>query len=514
MRILIADDERLVRYSLKSMLEEIKIPLERIYVAGNGEEMIEQVERASPDIAFVDIKMPKLNGLEAIKAARKLAPGTKWIILTSYPLFDYAKQAIGLGASGYLLKPVSPEELEKTIREVLQENKKDNIILNEKFESKINALFHNTISLQQGNLDFILSAHFSGTLIVFDSYLEERSRLERQVAFCSIIRNNIPDLLTNEVRIALLILPSGDLATIGAWAFPGEGREERGGKQVIERYFNLVRRFSERHTTDNLRITLLKTAECSSYDMLYEQLRRLIELSGLRSVLETGKIITLDELVRENEKQGLPALSICLNGLADAYRERNYLAFLKAIEALDKTLSNSAPAAVSVQKAMMRFLKYSLDYQSDVIPDDRLLDEHPLIEKLNCLGDKLLAAKQKTGVSPADIVNQVTAFVENNYMHDIGLAQIAYSFNITPNYLSSLFHKKIGATFVRFLTGIRLSKAKELLLVPNARVSQVARQVGYHGTRHFSRLFKHHFECYPSDYHKKKSRPNFRRSNL
>ncbi len=99
-------------------------------------------------------------------------------------------------------------------------------------------------------------------------------------------------------------------------------------------------------------------------------------------------------------------------------------------------------------------------------------------------------------------------------MHDIGLAQIAYSFNITPNYLSSLFHKKIGATFVRFLTGIRLSKAKELLLVPNARVSQVARQVGYHGTRHFSRLFKHHFECYPSDYHKKKSRPNFRRSNL
>ena len=120
MKILIADDEKLIRYSLKSMIEDMKLALEIIGEAGNGQEMIDLVKKRNPDIAFVDIKMPGLSGLEAIKIARDISPHTKWIILTSYSEFDYAKEAISLGAAGYLLKPVSPEELSATINEIIQ----------------------------------------------------------------------------------------------------------------------------------------------------------------------------------------------------------------------------------------------------------------------------------------------------------------------------------------------------------------------------------------------------------
>ena len=83
--------------------------------ATTGEQMVNLVRQDLPDVAFVDIRMPGLNGLEAIKAAKTLSPLTKWFILTGFPEFDYAHEAIRLGVSGYLLKPISPAELKKIL---------------------------------------------------------------------------------------------------------------------------------------------------------------------------------------------------------------------------------------------------------------------------------------------------------------------------------------------------------------------------------------------------------------
>ncbi|MOA39027.1 HTH-type transcriptional activator Btr [compost metagenome] len=76
--------------------------------------------------------------------------------------------------------------------------------------------------------------------------------------------------------------------------------------------------------------------------------------------------------------------------------------------------------------------------------------------------------------------------------------------DVTPNYLSSLFHKKMGETFTKYLTHIRMVKAKELLLRnPGLKVQEVAEQVGYYSTRHFTKLFLDHFDCYPSEMHQR-----------
>jgi two-component system, response regulator YesN len=110
-KLIVADDERPARFLLRSMLEELGIEGGAIHEAANGAELVEAASRLLPDCAFVDIKMPVLDGLAAIERSAPSSPGTKWVVATSYGEFDYALKALRLGVTEYLLKPIRPEEL-------------------------------------------------------------------------------------------------------------------------------------------------------------------------------------------------------------------------------------------------------------------------------------------------------------------------------------------------------------------------------------------------------------------
>src|SRR5258708_34117955 len=118
MRVLIADDESFGRANLRSTLQGLDIPIDIIGEALNGEELVELVRQSLPDVVFVDIRMPKVNGLEAIRLAKNDSPDTKWFILTGFSEFDYAKEPIRLGTGDYLLKPISPDELKNFMQQV------------------------------------------------------------------------------------------------------------------------------------------------------------------------------------------------------------------------------------------------------------------------------------------------------------------------------------------------------------------------------------------------------------
>lgn len=122
MNILIADDEKKVRLTLISMLQEMNMYFEKIMEAENGEKLIKALDDFKPDIAFVDIKMPKLNGLEAIRRAKEISPSTKWIILSGFQEFDFAQQAIEFGVSRYLLKPINCKILAETMNALVNES--------------------------------------------------------------------------------------------------------------------------------------------------------------------------------------------------------------------------------------------------------------------------------------------------------------------------------------------------------------------------------------------------------
>lgn len=122
-KVLIADDEPKIRQGLKNTLEMFELPISVCAEARNGLEALEKSKEQRPDILLVDICMPKLSGIKFLEELRKLKLDCKIIIISGFNEFTYARQAITLGVSNYLLKPIADEELRGALEEILEELK-------------------------------------------------------------------------------------------------------------------------------------------------------------------------------------------------------------------------------------------------------------------------------------------------------------------------------------------------------------------------------------------------------
>ncbi|UCB43652.1 MAG: response regulator transcription factor [Dehalococcoidales bacterium] len=116
-RILLADDHAIVREGTRRVLEA-ESDMEVVAEAGDGEEAVEQVIRLKPDVAIMDIAMPKLNGIEATRRLKEAVPSTAVLVLTVYDNDRYVFSLLEAGAAGYLLKNVRGSELVEAIRSV------------------------------------------------------------------------------------------------------------------------------------------------------------------------------------------------------------------------------------------------------------------------------------------------------------------------------------------------------------------------------------------------------------
>jgi NarL family two-component system response regulator LiaR len=116
-QVLIVDDHAMVRKGLKALLNQYE-GIRVVGEAANGLKAIELVERLKPDVVLLDLAMPVMDGLEAIKRIMAIRPNQCIIVLTSYPGDDKLFPAIKAGALGYLVKEAQPEELVQSIRNV------------------------------------------------------------------------------------------------------------------------------------------------------------------------------------------------------------------------------------------------------------------------------------------------------------------------------------------------------------------------------------------------------------
>ena len=142
-KILIADDEGIVTDSLQYIIEKNFCSECQVAIAKNGRQAIEIAESFQPDMALLDIQMPGINGLKAMEEIRAQNPRVKTLILTAYDNFDYAKEALRLGAVDYLMKPINKkvivERLTGMMHTIDQERQKrrDDLLVKEKIEAVI-----------------------------------------------------------------------------------------------------------------------------------------------------------------------------------------------------------------------------------------------------------------------------------------------------------------------------------------------------------------------------------------
>ena len=118
--IILADDEQQILYGMKKGIEWEKLGFRVAGVAQNGKEALELMEEVHPDLVISDIKMPFMDGLELSDILKKKMPKIQIIILSGYGEFDYAKEAIKIGVTDYLTKPVTGEQLLEALNKVKQ----------------------------------------------------------------------------------------------------------------------------------------------------------------------------------------------------------------------------------------------------------------------------------------------------------------------------------------------------------------------------------------------------------
>ncbi|GGH38375.1 response regulator transcription factor [Paenibacillus segetis] len=499
LRVIIADDERLIRLTLRSMIEDSSFNIQIVAEAKDGTELLQYIEEHHPDLVFVDIRMPGLSGLEAMEQGKGLSPHTQWVVLTGFSDFNYARHALRLQAFDYLLKPVSPEELEATLSKVLLALETKVNQLSNHFETAVNSLFHRTRSIEEiGTKYHLQDYHFLITLFDIDSYLPEQEQTKLRFEWI----HKLKEAYRTQVQFAMLenaisfvTLPNGDLAQVIGWRKSAEKR----AKLQIPHIQQILTQEIQQFQTDSCIVTGFQCDHEMDLFDLEEGIIKLAEFLPLRRLLPSGRLWMENEAASFAARPNYVVISEQVDKLSKLAHLQDYFQYaneLTQLVPMIQTLNQHDPYAI---RNLREFLCITLGCELDA---SQQVDQW--ITSLQRVQESRLAEKSQTELSQSDLIQRVVNYVNTNYMNDIGIGQIAHDIDVTPNYLSSLFHKKTGQKFMKYLTHIRMMKAKELFLTkPGLKVQQVAEQVGYYSTRHFTKLFQEQFDCYPSEIHQK-----------
>ena len=491
MKVIVADDEQLVRFSLGSMIAELDLPISIVAYATSGTELTQQLSLHRPDLAIVDIRMPGMSGLDAMAEALREFPDVGWIVLTGYSEFAYAKRAIELGASDYLTKPVAPEELGRVLTSLIDSRMQLYQSRSSEYEFRLSAVL--THSAPVSAILKEREYRHAGQLIHVDSSREpdvvQAFRLELSDTLRARLRQ-----FSGRTRRAGVVAPNrGDIAVVLSWETADDDAEA-----IARHTLGVAAKLSLSRSTADCALTLVSTSTADSLDRWIEDLSICRRDAIGRALLGTACIHDAEQLHRavSSLPPALLRLSVILIALGDAYAERDTLAYFKHIEELEHLMKSAGSALASVDLApAIEFLSVVTGYSADNTGTGRdRIEVQTLRARLET------DVPERRDFRSGELVQQIVAYVQTNYMGNLSVADLAGHFGVTPNYLSTLFRRSHGEAFVKFLTRVRMERAAELLLDRTLQIQQIARLVGYADPRHFTRIFRGHFGHAPAEH--------------
>lgn len=476
MIILIADDNKLVRLSIKSMLCDIFKEDCIIIEAKNGKALVEKCSEQRPDLAFVDIDMPYLDGLTGISQCKNFAPDTQFVILTGHSDFAYAQKSISLGVVDYALKPLEMDYLKSLIDKLQKKRSRSLTAQNSDFQAYVSNLFQ---LLDEGIPADDCKVEFSGFYLGFlflikthphcDSFANVYHRLYQMLSHYG------TQLLEKKIHFAV------SSSNISAIRFIIHSEHNISINSVKQELIKIIKSIS----VESVGISAVYV--CSS------------DLNDLHNELFADEshcyapIVLPDQVIEKNHKQNVDE---CTGE------------FLKDLLHFINTFPQQNPMQMRKFRDAMK-QKFG---QCDLTVDYSVLSAN--LSKLTgshfsiCSFQTFLKALnhletfcQDDSTKNTDKIEQIIDYIYQNYMNDIGINQLAEKFELTPNYLSTLFHEKTDKKFMDFLTQVRIDQAKHLLQKnPSALIKDIALMVGYVSARHFSTVFKKTTGVLPAEF--------------
>lgn len=460
MRILIADDEPMVRLGIVSMITEKYPGRHEIIEAGNGLELVRLADR-KPHLAFVDIRMPLMDGMEAIGIAHEKSPDTQWVLLTGFSEFSYAQKAIRLGVSDYLLKPISPRQLAEAVDKAEAHARGIRLAKNHAFESALRAYFYemDLFDEPQAPLPEPMAEEGYSLFLLYPDCANTARRAERMRQAAQTVQAALDSM--DAARYAVFALPSTELCAVTL-----------GGAAARRQAFEAVKAVCR--PGDATTVLATPVAEAGTLYAAYEHMN---SIADIRAVHGYGTFMPLEWLKSNPEMERMLALARRVDAIGLAYTARDALTFRQAVHALRDAKSH--PHTRLPMENIRAYLQNIAGLTVDAADADAWL-----VALLECA-----QAMQRGTTGTGGLVDQIKAYVSQHYMEDIGINTLADRMNITPNYLSRIFHQYAGCRFVSYVSQVRVEAAKALLKRPGMTVRAAAEAVGYQNARHFAKVF-------------------------
>jgi len=526
-KIMLADDEGIVIQSLKFIIEKHFGEECVIESAKTGRKVIELAEAFRPDIAFMDIQMPGINGIEAMKEIRRFNTSTIFIVMTAYDKFDYAKEAINLGVMEYLNKPVRQDQIVDVLKRAMikidakRERRAEDLIIKEKLETVspiiesgliYNILFHEHFDEDIDNYRTLLDIEEEYAYMLAFVYGDDQDGNHMTNAVGSSVRiqqyyqdirgylkQYFPGCIVGTImsnKIAILV------------PYDKEDMDYSFRSELIEKSREFTRNM-RKHTDLTVRLGIGRPKKFMDMSESYAE-----ALNSL--IVSTGSVAHADDLPigceyesdypAKNEKDLFEAIE----------KGDRQVALNQAGLFFDWMINNHAEHLIDIKLKVLEFVLWAehLAYlqggktyhflsRGEYLPDVYGMDN--LDELRKWFFDKITDACHNVNVSKENqstsSIERAKAYIDNNYSNkDLSLDEVSREVDISPYYFSKLFKEETGENFIEYLTNLRLNKAKALLNDSNYSMKQICMEIGYADPNYFSRTFKKNFGVTPTEY--------------
>jgi len=467
MNVLIAEDELIERKSMKKFIEENFSKIRVIGEAVNGREAIEKTRDLHPDVILMDVKMHGIDGIEAVKQINEKFPAVKFIMVSAYDSFDYAKEAMTYGIKDYILKPGKKEEIirallrlkkeivieeermiqqqqsrkweeEKWMKKLIQQETGTEMdVLQKKLFPEMKSCYF-LVFMQNDSTSFssitnALQQHLSHAYVL----LEE----EGYVAVAVILQGKTthPDILKTAQALHYSL---GEGIYIGAGnAYTAQEKMESSFSEAYAACFHL------------------KANQQRAYGFLTETYQdREAIVSKIYAAIEKGN--GKEAAAYFKEKQSL---------LEDRDKERLFVRLHQLME--EYQITAALPALNALKKAEDWY--------------------HYLQVFGNILYERYQANQS---------FNQIKKYLQTHFKEPITLEEAAEKIQLSPNYFSNLFKQTFDMNFTEYVTMLRMEEAKALIKLNDHTLKEISYAVGYKDPNYFSRVFKKYFQQSPKQF--------------
>lgn len=526
--LLIADDEIEILEGIRSVIDWEEHDIKICGEASDGKSALELIYKLSPEVILMDIRMPKLTGLQVLEEIQKNNLNTKCIILSGYDDFYYAQEAINLKAADYLLKPCQPNDILESVlrvkkaieaeklRETLFDKYKSSFYENISIlkEKLLRELIYNTYSdydTLQDKIDLykinLSKSNLLAAILHIDMLPESNKEFGQidietlKIAIKEIIDKIIPYSFGKEIfqdnQDIVIILSHEN--QINWYSISNKIFEEV--KKKVENEFQILATIGIGESVENINEIFKSYNEAASaVDAKFFMgegnviFFNEISLKSLNSIsyplnedikiincLSTGNMDKLKEYVDDYFK------TLCSDSLVSTdYIKYSCFALLGSILRLSLEKTTNANT----------IFDNNLDWINDIKNCKTIVQLQETILNIVCYVFNAINENKNTNY----LIKNAVEYIKENYHEDINLETIARNIFITPGYLSLLFKQETGVNFLEYLHKYRIQKAKEYFHNKLLKNYEVSRMVGYTNEKYFSQMFKRYTGLTPTQY--------------